>query len=1016
MKTLEEIIENIKGRNDIFPFIFALYNNGFITDRNTYHEFLGKESGRLAHLRAWSRGDFFKVDNFKWEKLDEANSPDTLKPPRVLKTIQPRQTPVDEDCRVWISFSTNAISNDPEKTLTQPLTVEDLTNYTYAPKGIFELWINKETFPTFLKESYRLVHLAPDTWGSACRVFNSRLLFIDIDYLSRFDEKKDVKEFGNVGFIYNLIDEFEGNLRVGYDDQSENPNQKHGYSYHLFAWITGDHSNLMESSKMSKDFAKSGVDIFQTKTSHLIHLKKGKKVFDGPLKEINSEYVKELQNILVQKKQNEGKNFFKDDNGVFTRLKGEEEWSLFGTKKFLPTNTISRLLKDNERFVKIETPVRSGKTTMTISTINEFAKKKIEGDTLLYIVRNKISRDEVYEGLLKLEIDFTRIVANGEQEGEKTQSFEEFVERSQENGILLMTHSMFGKNFKYFKPYIQNSNNILIIDEGHYGEKIDDSWSFLRAYEVPNLKNLASTFILSGNRTMNDSEDEEIVNSSFLRYRTNIELENQIKFNTFKCKSMNDFANYCLRTPTDSIDILLTYSKVDLFTAWKQTANQYPNKKIGFCWSGDTAGVKMFTSIRAPIYLSYDFIYTTSIVAGFSLQCLGESNDKFEKRMRNKVVRIGIEGSSHMNQAFINDITQLIGRFQPHWGIKIEIFFVSQKGTNAFPEDLLVPEVYTRFKNFETGAIDYKQTVKKEESLVFEESLSRAKKHFEREYNAKPEEFEFFKSENEFDLGEPNVIDFGSVWSKENLAEIERLNGIKKDIRKTFALYEKDKVSGKKALLEMKESLNAQEKERTFLSFEKYETRNKCIAKVDEVIERYIEQNIKNLKLLLNAFEGIKVIGIDKLPTIVKKCLQRPQTIVKGSVYWDLLVTGAFRAKGKINLIQTKECFKGSESFEFLKTCAIDADIMDNIVFENRRATIVKNISYFKTQVDTSKVPTSLKITSSPMKIAKEYFKENCMDMKSKDAVKTMQEVFPWLKTPKDGFRSWRLRLRKEIV
>ena len=809
MKKLDEIIAKTKGRQDVFPFIWALYNNNYISNKATYIDFLKEYGHKLAHLRAYERGDF-QPPNFDWKKLDEANSPDTPKPPRVLKTNQPRQTPVDEDCRVLLSFSTNKIPNNckPAK-----LTVEDLKKYKYAPpKGIFELRIGKDTFPTFLKESYRLVNDAPETWESACRIFNSRLLFLDIDFISQ--KQEDVKVFGNVGFIYNLIDEFKGFLSVGYDNQSQNPNPKHGYSYHLFAWVTGDEANLMESSMLSKDFTKSGVDIFQTKTSHLIHFKKGKKVFDGPLKKIDSEYVKELQNILVQKKQSKGKNFFKDGYGVLTRLKGEEEWSLFETKKFLPTNTISRLLKDNERFVKIETPVRSGKTTMTISTIEEFAKKPKEKEKkLLYIVKNKISRDEVYEGLLKFDIDFTRIVASGEQEGEKnTKSFEEFVKGSKEESILLMTHSMFGKNFTHFLKYVQNKNNILIIDEGHFGVQVDDSWSFLSSYKVQNLKNLASTFILSGNRTMNDSEDEEIVNSSFLRYRTNIELENQIKFNTFKCKSMNDFANYCLQDPKDSIDILLNYSKIDLFTAWDKTQNQYPNKKIGFCWSGDTAGIKMFPSIRYPIYLMYDFIYTTSIVAGFSLQFPGESKIDFEIRMKNKVVRIGIEGPSYMNQAFINDITQLIGRFQPHWGIKIEIFFVSRKGTNAFPENLLVPEVYTRFKSLETAVIDYKQTVKKEEPLVFEDNSDRAKTLFKVEYDKNRGAFEFFKTENEFDFSEPNVIDFGSVWSEENRAEIERLDGIKRNIRDKFKLYKKDTKKHGEAIRKMKESLTTQEK------------------------------------------------------------------------------------------------------------------------------------------------------------------------------------------------------------
>lgn len=996
LKTLEEIIEKVKGRNDIFPFIWDLYNNGFISDNTTYIKFLVNEGDKLAHLDAWGRDDFFKVDNFKWEELNGVNSPDSPKP-KVLKTIQPRQTDVDEACRVLLSFSTNKISDDPEKK--QTLTVKDLTNYIYAPKGIFELWIDKDEFPTFLKESYRLVHLADPKWESACRVFNSRLLFFDIDFLSKID--KGEKVFGNVGFIYNLLDEFKDNLRVGYDAQSENPNPKHGFSYHLFAWANGDKSNLMEKLMMSKNFTESGVDIFQNKTSHLIHFKKGKKVFDGPLKEIDGEYVKELQEILVQRKQSEGNNFFKGDNGAFTRLKGEEEWSLFESKNFLPTNIISRLLKDGERFVKIETPVRSGKTTMTISTIAEFAKKKT-GEKLIYIVKNKISRDEVYAGLLERGIDFTRIVAQGEQNGEeKTQSFEDFVNGSQEVSILLMSHSMFAKNFKHFEQYVRNPNNILIIDEAHFGVE-EDGRSFLRTYEeVKNLPKLASTFILSGNRTMNDREDEKIVNSSFLRYRTNIELENQIKINTFKCKSMNDFANYCLQETTDSIDILLNYSKNKQFDAWDKMQKNYPNKNIGFCWSGELAGVKMFTSIRTPIYHSFDFIYTTNVVAGFSLQYSNETDDDFENRMRNKKVRIGIEGPSrHADQAFINDITQLIGRFQPHWGIKIEIFFLSRKGTNTFPENLLVPEIYTRFKEFETDVIECEQTAKKEERLIFEESFERAHASFQREYDAKPETFEFFKSENEFDWSGPKVIDFGSIWSEKALEEIESLGGIKKEMRKTFASYKNDKKKGAKAIQEMKESLNAQEKGRTGLSFDKYENRDDCIAKVESVIDDLVEPNIKNLKLLLNASKDIKAINIDKLPTVVKTRLQHPQTIVKDSVYWDLLASGAFRAKGSINLIPTEKCLSGSESFKFLKTNEIDTDITDDNV---------KTIRYFKMQVDASKGP-------SPKKIAMEYFEKNCTKMKTKDALKHMQEKFPGVPLPKDGFKCWRHRSRKGIA
>ena len=45
-----------------------------------------------------------------------------------------------------------------------------------------------------------------------------------------------------------------------------------------------------------------------------------------------------------------------------------------------------------------------------------------------------------------------------------------------------------------------------------------------------------------------------------------------------------------------------------------------------------------------------------------------------------------------------------------------------------------------------------------------------------------------------------------------------------------------------------------------------------------------------------------------------------------------------------------------------------------------------------------------------------EYFKENCMKMKSKEAVEKMKEKFPGIKVPKDGFRSWRCRLKKKIA
>jgi hypothetical protein len=215
--------------------------------------------------------------------------------------------------------------------------------------------------------------------------------------------------------------------------------------------------------------------------------------------------------------------------------------------------------------------------------------------------------------------------------------------------------------------------------------------------------------------------------------------------------------------------------------------------------------------------------------------------------------------------------------------------------------------------------------------------------------------------------------------------------------------------------------LTEQEKGKTNLVFKKNDNRDECIAKVEKVIERYIKQNIENLKLLLNAYKDVEVMGIDKLPTVVKRRLQNPKIIVENSVYWDLWVTGAFKAKGKVNPIQTKKCLDGSVSFAFLKTYKIDGKQTDHFVFENRESfSVLPNVSYFKKQVDTSKEPTPLKIAkvTTPLKIAKEYFKENCMkkDMTPDEAVEEMKKVFPELKIPKDKFKVWRNRLKKEAL